>query len=196
MPYIHALEEWDEIIGEKWTRPESLYLNPSHWIRENEIHRQFMKRTRELVDDSFGRLEMFKHEHSSILTMFWRNSNSEIQKLADPKLLEQAVVYEETVKSFTKLAEILKQKLVIKADMGIYLVDCTNLSEVLIGRHGQLFKEICELFVSIVRERATALKTWYLQAIRSLTSLILQIDEFVEQKNSLDKVQNQLPKIK
>lgn len=78
-----------------------------------------------------------------MLTLFWRNINSDITKLANPQLLEQSVVYEETVKNLTKLAEIFKQQLIVKADMGIYLVDCTGLSEVLIGRHGQLFKEIC-----------------------------------------------------
>lgn len=80
--------------------------------------------------------------------------------------------------------------------MGIYLIDCTGLSEVLVGRHGELFQEVCELFVEIVKERATVLKGWYQQSIRSLTSLIIQIDEFVEQKNCLDKVQSQLPAIK
>ena len=33
-----ALEEWDEIIGEKWTKPESNYLNPTYWIKENAIY--------------------------------------------------------------------------------------------------------------------------------------------------------------
>lgn len=32
LPYVNALEEWDEIIGERWDKPDSLYLSPSHWI--------------------------------------------------------------------------------------------------------------------------------------------------------------------
>lgn len=43
LPYVKGLEEWDEIIGEKWNKPESYYLNPSHWIKENKFASKFMQ---------------------------------------------------------------------------------------------------------------------------------------------------------
>jgi len=39
---VLALEEWDEIIGEKWNKPESNYLNPTYWIKEHPMNDQFL----------------------------------------------------------------------------------------------------------------------------------------------------------
>jgi dynein heavy chain len=105
-------------------------------------------------------------------------------------------VFEETVKAFTGLSTMMKEQLILKTDLGIYVVDCTQLSDVLNNRQGQLFRQVCELFVSIIKDRSLKLKEWYQKSIRSLTSMIIQIDEFVEQKHSLDTIQLILPKIK
>lgn len=42
LPYVEALEEWDEIIGDKWTKPDSINLNPSYWIKEHPMNNIFM----------------------------------------------------------------------------------------------------------------------------------------------------------
>ena len=31
-PYAEALEEWDDIVGDTWDEPESVYLDPKTWI--------------------------------------------------------------------------------------------------------------------------------------------------------------------
>jgi len=53
------LEEWDEIIGEKWAKPESYYLNPSHWIKEHDVAKSFMNEVLDVFDQQFNRLERF-----------------------------------------------------------------------------------------------------------------------------------------
>jgi dynein heavy chain, axonemal len=37
--YADALEEWDDIVGEKWEEPESLTLNPHTWIVDTPTYR-------------------------------------------------------------------------------------------------------------------------------------------------------------
>jgi len=59
LPYVKGLEEWDEIIGEKWTKPESYYLNPSHWIKENPVSSSFLKDVSDLFESQFERLGKF-----------------------------------------------------------------------------------------------------------------------------------------
>lgn len=88
-----------------------------------------MRRTKALVEDSFGRLEAYKKEHEGILTLFWRNHHSQIQRLTSDTLLEQTIVFEETVRAFSYLSDTMKNQLILRTDLGIYLVDCTRLSE-------------------------------------------------------------------
>jgi len=56
---VNGLEEWDNIIGDKWTKPESNYLNPSHWIKENPVANSFLKEVSEILDKQFDRLQLF-----------------------------------------------------------------------------------------------------------------------------------------
>ena len=72
LPYVNALEEWDEIIGERWDKPDSLYLSPSHWISENDLQKVLIKKIKAGIDESFQRLEQFKREHGHIMNVFWK----------------------------------------------------------------------------------------------------------------------------
>ena len=51
-----ALEEWDEIIGEKWTKPDSDKLNPSYWIKDHSFSRVFIPKIHEHMDAAFNKL--------------------------------------------------------------------------------------------------------------------------------------------
>lgn len=57
LPYIQALEEWDEIIGEKWAKPDSNYLNPSYWIKEHPMHDYFLVSIQDQLDLAFEKLQ-------------------------------------------------------------------------------------------------------------------------------------------
>lgn len=50
LPYVKGLEEWDEIIGDKWEKPESYYLNPYHWIKENSFNKEFIPAIKNIMN--------------------------------------------------------------------------------------------------------------------------------------------------
>jgi dynein heavy chain, axonemal len=50
LPYVKGLEEWDEIIGDKWSKPESYYLNPYQWIKEHPVFTTFMGEVKEVLE--------------------------------------------------------------------------------------------------------------------------------------------------
>ena len=37
-PYAEALEEWDDIVGDTWDEPDSIYLDPKTWIQEDPLY--------------------------------------------------------------------------------------------------------------------------------------------------------------
>lgn len=63
------------------------------------------------------------------------------------------------------------------------------MSEDLIAQHTSRLQEVCRLYLSIMKERSAKLKVWYQASIKSLTSMIIRIEEFVEQKHSLNVIQ-------
>jgi dynein heavy chain len=50
-----------------------------------------------------------------------------------------------------------------------------------------------ELLMQIFRKRAAATKQWLQQSIRALTGMVIKIEEFVEQKNAVDRIARELP---
>lgn len=98
--------------------------------------------------------------------------------------------------SLAKMSTVLKDQLVLKADLGIYQVNCEKLSNEMITQHTNRLQDVCRLYLSVMKARAAKLKVWYQSSIKSLTSMIIRIDEFVEQKHSLDCILLELPNIK
>lgn len=47
--------------------------------------------------------------------------------------------------------------------------------------------------LDVFRERGSEDKEWLQKSIKSLSGMVLKIEEFVEQKNSLDKIYAELP---
>ncbi len=122
--------------------------------------------------------------------------NVDISILTRDDMAEQAMVFSTFMASLAKMSSVLKDQLVLKADLGIYQVDCEKLSSDMIAQHNNRLQDICRLYLSIMKERAAKLKVWYQTSIKSLTSMIIRIEEFVEQKHSLDCILLELPNIK
>lgn len=105
--------------------------------------------------------------------------NVDIDVLAREDLAEQGIVFSSFMTSLAKLSTALKEKLIIKADLGIYQVDCTKLSEDMIAQHNNRLQEVCKLYLSIMKQRSVKLKAWYQNSIKALTAMIIRIEEFV-----------------
>lgn len=67
----------------------------------------------------------------------------------------------------------------IKADLGIYQVNCEKLSTDMIALHNSRLHDVSKLFMTVMKDRASKLKAWYQSSIKSLTSMIIRIEEFV-----------------
>jgi len=59
--YADALEEWDDIVGDKWEEPDekALALNPQTWINDQEFYRTKDDRVSKVVDDAFEKANYF-----------------------------------------------------------------------------------------------------------------------------------------
>lgn len=39
-PFANALEEWDDIVGDKWDEPDNVWLDPKTWIQDDDLYTQ------------------------------------------------------------------------------------------------------------------------------------------------------------
>jgi hypothetical protein len=51
--YAEALEEWDDIVGETWDSPDSVYLSPASWINDTEVFMTRKERVDKLVKNAY-----------------------------------------------------------------------------------------------------------------------------------------------
>jgi hypothetical protein len=77
--------------------------------------------------------------------------NVDISILAREDLAEQAIVFSSFMTSLSKMTDILKQQLIIKADLGIYQVDCTRLSEDMTTQHNNRLLDVCKLYLNTMK---------------------------------------------
>lgn len=75
-----------------------------------------------------------------------------------------------------------------RADIYIFAVDMVGLREELLGRQGKLIRDVCTLYVSLIRQRGSQLKEWLTRSIQELTGLIIRIEEFVILKKNTDRI--------
>ena len=58
-PYADALEEWDDIVGDKWEEPESLKLDPKTWIMDDPLYIEQRTVVERILESAYGKTEFF-----------------------------------------------------------------------------------------------------------------------------------------
>jgi dynein heavy chain len=55
--YADALEEWDDIVGDKWDEPDekALALNPLTWISDQKFFITKESRVNEVIDHAYSK---------------------------------------------------------------------------------------------------------------------------------------------
>lgn len=192
-PYVKGLEEWDEIIGEKWTKPESYYLNPSHWIKENDVSQTFLKSVIDVFDSQFDRIDRFQSEYRDMFNLFWRELNQDITLLANKRLKHQQQLFEWSLLFFQDNTKLIQDCLIPTVSLGLFKIQCGDIQHVIVPQHKSLVKKLEQTLINIFQERGQEMLKWLQKYIKNLTGMVLKIEEFVDQKNALDQIYKELP---
>lgn len=62
-----------------------------------------------------------------------------------------------------------------RADIFIYAVDTSGLRQELLESQAKLIKDLCVLYMRLIKERGGQLKEWLTKSIQELTGLIIRI---------------------
>jgi len=58
-PYADALEEWDDIVGDRWEEPDSLKLDPKTWIQEDPLYLEQKEMVERILTSAFTKMRQF-----------------------------------------------------------------------------------------------------------------------------------------
>ena len=182
LPYAEALEEWDEIIGEKWVMPENKYLNISWFLEGNQTFRTFTSKLSSLFEVSFVRINAFLKNFNYYLNFYWRDINTDFSVLANDRLMKQSLVYETILKLYRELVRIFEEGIAESADLGVFRVNLMPVKKIIGPMPKERLKSIEEKLPNIMRKRIADLTRWLNESVRRLSSMVTDIAEFIEQK--------------
>lgn len=82
-PYRNQLEDWDDIVGDKWIPHDSLYLDPKTWIADNPLFKEKKQVVYTILESAFTKIERFLTRFQPLLELYWRNKQFDMNILVD-----------------------------------------------------------------------------------------------------------------
>ena len=196
LQYANALEEWDEIIGEKWIVSTSLYLNPMIYLNHNSFYKSFKGQFSNLISRSTERLNQFLSQYEPLLNYFWRDINTNTNILSDKKLKTQNQIFQLSIDFYNYINKQYGEKLIEYADLGLFRADISSIKKALLPMPSKSIKFLENLFPSLLHKRVFDCRSWLDDSIKKMNGMILGIEEFIDQKNYLNEILNQYTQIK
>lgn len=127
------------------------------------------------------------------MNLVWRAMNSDMSQLREPRLRARLRIFTLALNGLQTATKTLEEKLIGQTKLGLFLVNAGSVSKELLPVQKNLVKKLEGTLLDIFRQRGTDDRDWLTKSIKSLTGMVLKIEEFVEQKNSLDKIYEDLP---
>lgn len=95
------------------------------------MHSEFLSQVSYELDAAFARLQSFQEEFSDVLTLVWREENSDLFVLQNPQLKFQLKAFTLTLRSHQYIEALIKTQLIAQADLGIFRVQTSDIQRIL-----------------------------------------------------------------
>lgn len=196
--YADALEEWDDIVGEKWEEPDekALALNPLTWISDQEFFQSKETRVNNCIDSAYKKANHFLARFQPILEIYWRNKLFDINILVDERLKNAVENLSNVMKLFKYYQQHFQSNLPSCTDIGLLQLD----SKVIKNRLQPTPKEFNDKIEIVVPEvnknRTNDAKDWLNQSIADLRKPVSNVEEFVVQQGFLTAIDNRFQSIR
>jgi len=126
LPYANALEEWDQVIGGKWSTPDTYHLDPKPWLREDSFNNQFQPQLMKIVEKSFRTTYNALDEMNPLLNQYWRNTQTDFKKILHSKRVkDQAQIFTYVHDLFTYQIDKFERVIPTSLELGLFKIDLT-----------------------------------------------------------------------
>lgn len=187
--YADILEEWDDIVGDKWEEPETLTLSPLSWIIDTPTFRNKQDRVTDVVTAAFTKANQFLARFQPILEIYWRNKQFDINILVDEGLKNQVESLSHVMKLFKFYQAHFASNLPASTDIGLLQLDSTVIKNKLQPTPKEFNDKIEVLVPQMTRERTDHAKSWLSQSIQDLRGEVNNVEQFVVQQRFLNAIE-------
>lgn len=188
--YADVLEEWDEVIGGNWEDPESELLDPLQYISESAVFQEKDKRVQRIVASAYKKAEEVLSRLYKYLYAYWMNDKADFGLLFSENLLNPL----DTLTNVLKLLEYQKTKFGTKIprafNLGMLRIDCAGARRLLIPSPKNAMKKIESISGQVIRAQVEEVRDWIVDSRKQLLSQIVEVDDYVRQKNAWNTISN------
>ena len=191
LPYANALEEWDEIIGDKWIMPDNIYLNPMPYLRESKFYNTFLQNMNTLLNNSFNRIETFLGEFRPYLNFYWIDITTDYSLLENELMKEQNKIYQALLNLYRTEQTMFEEELIQYSDLGLFRLNVDNVRKILQALPAKNLKRLEYQFPEILRTRMKNMIKWLTDSKHKLSGMVAQIEDFISLKSNLMRIMGQ-----
>lgn len=164
-PYADALEEWDDIVGDKWEEHEEENLNPLSWINENKIFLEQKELVKEIIEGAFDKVKRFLTRFQPLLEIYWRNKQVDLNILVHERLRNPVESIQHTIKLFNFYHSLFNSNLPSMTEIGLLQVDSKGCRSTLLPTPKDFIARIEDMIPKVIRERTDEAKRWLRKSI-------------------------------
>lgn len=179
--YADALEEWDDIVGDRWDEPEMLQLNPITWINDKEVFKTKKTKVDDLVTKAFSKSKDFLARFQPILEIYWRNKQFDINILVEERLKNTVDTIGNVMRLFKFFQAHFQSNLPACTDIGMLQLDSKEIKTRLQPTPKEFNDQIELLLPKVNKSRIDEAKVWLTQSIRDLQMPVNNVSQFVIQ---------------
>jgi dynein heavy chain len=196
LKYVKVLESWDDKVCDEWDPPDENYLDCDSWLDSEELRVDQKKIINEYMEDAFGKADRYITNFKPYLQVYYDNLNIDYHIILHEKLKNPQEVLPELLKRLNKQIDDFDNYLPEVKDLGLLRIDFTKIKQKLKPNPKEVFDKIKKDFPFIIKERIRAKKDWLLARIDSITSTVIDVDQFVKQVQALEFIDKHFQDVK
>ena len=194
-PYVNILEEWDDMVGENWEMPDSNFLDPNEMLDSSEIA-LVNTHLKTILEEAFLRTDKYLAGLNESLMIYWENSKLDLDLFKNPRLVREV----ESIQCSLQILKFQKEKLQFgipfQADLGLFRVDSSKLRDMVLPSPEMLLKRFQQILPDQLRARLREAKDWLVNSTQIMKAGIGNLDDFVNQRNSVKTIEEDYPGVK
>lgn len=198
-PYDQVLEPWDYRSYARWEPPaeeNERFLNCDDWLQENPSYQHLEADLDWLVTQAFSNI---RHQYAAlepVLHEYWTYSQLGLRLLVDERLKNPTVLLPVLLRRLVEQKEEFKDFVPAVKDLGLLRVRFTQLKDALAPQPVQTLAKLQTMLPKMVRSRMEAIRQWMEEQIRSLQTYPTNVDEYVNQLQSLEYIEENYQSVK
>mmetsp|Transcript_28718 Transcript_28718/g.25827 ORF Transcript_28718/g.25827 Transcript_28718/m.25827 type:complete len:262 (-) Transcript_28718:900-1685(-) len=159
-PYANALEEWDEIIGEKWIMPENKYLSILWYLKDNKDYNRFRPEMHRMLETSFKRVDSMLSDLDDKLDFYWRDANTDFSILANDRLKDQTYIFTSLLRLYNLQADEFSEQIIPGCDLGLFKLNLGKARDIVVPKPKATLTYLEEFLPEIMRKRVHKMRDW------------------------------------